>query len=122
MATLSSTATRRLSGANYELTSRRGVTNGLLIAGLVLMVVALAGAGVQLLAPILAPTTALAETRRENSQLREQAERARIELQFERATRVELERQTAELNEKVTQLATQLEFFNAHSGKARKAD
>jgi septal ring factor EnvC (AmiA/AmiB activator) len=122
MASLSSSATRRLSGANYELTSRRGITNTLLLAGLVLMVLALAGAGVQLLAPVIAPASTLADLRRENAQLREDAERARIELQFERATRSELDRQVAELNERVTQLTTQLEFFNAHSGKKRKTD
>ena len=122
MASLSSSATRRLSGADYELTSRRGITNTLLLAGLGLMVLALAGAGLQLLAPVVAPNSAFAELKRENTQLREEAERARIELQFERATRSELDRQVAELNERVTQLTTQLEFFNTHSGKKRKAD
>lgn len=122
MASYSSIATRRLSGANYELTSRRGATNALLVAGLLLMVLALAGAGLQLFAPVIVPGTALGELRRENSQLREDAEHARIELKFERATRAELERQLAELNEQVTRLETQLEFFNNHSGKARKAD
>lgn len=122
MASFSSIATRKLSGANYELTSRRGVTNALLVAGLLLMVLALAGAGLQLFAPVLVPGTALGELRRDNSRLREDAERARIELEFERATRAELERQLAGLNEQVTRLETQLEFFNTHSGKARKAD
>jgi hypothetical protein len=122
MATLSSPATRRLSGANYELTSRRGITNALLLAGLALMVLTLAAAGVQLLAPVVGPASVLAELRRENELLREEAERARIELQFERATRSELDRQAAELNDRVNQLTTQLEFFNAHSGKKRKGD
>lgn len=122
MASFSSIATRKLSGANYELTSHRGVTNALLVAGLLLMVLALAGAGLQLFAPVIVPGTALGELRRENSRLREDAERARIELKFERATRAELERQLAELNEQVTRLETQLAFFNTHSGKARKAD
>lgn len=122
MASISSPATRKLSGANYELASRRGATNALLVAGLVLMVLALAGAGVQLFAPVIAPATALAELRRENARLRDDAERARAELQFERATRAELGRQVAELNEQVAQLGTQLEFFNTHSGKARKSD
>lgn len=122
MASFSSIATRKLSGANYELTSRRGVTNALLVAGLLLMVLALAGAGLQLFAPVIVPGTALGELRRENSQLREVAERARIELKVERATRAELERQLADLNDQVTRLETQLEFFNAHSGKQRKAD
>lgn len=122
MASFSSSATRRLSGAHYELTSRRGLTNALLLAGLGLMVLALAGAGVQLLEPILAPATAMAELRRENSQLREDAEHASAELKFERATRLELERQVAELNARVAELTTQLEFFNTHSGKARKAN
>lgn len=122
MASFSSIATRKLSGANYELTSRRGVTNALLVAGLLLMVLALAGAGLQLFAPVLVPGTALGELRRENTRLRDDAERARIELEFERATRAELERQLGGLNEQVTRLETQLEFFNTHSGKARKAD
>lgn len=122
MASFGSTATRKLSEANYQLTSRRGVTNALLVAGLLMMVLALAGAGLQLFAPVIVPGTALGELRRENTQLREDAERARIELKFERANRVELERQLADLNEQVTLLETQLEFFNTHSGKARKAD
>ena len=121
MASYSSTATRRLSGAHYQLTSRRGVTNALLVAGLVLMVLALGGAGLQLFAPVLAPATALTELRRENSRLRDESERVRIELEFERATREGLERQVAELNERVTDLTTQLEFFDTHSRKARKA-
>lgn len=122
MASLSSSATRKLSGATYELTSRRGLANALLIAGLAVMLLALSGAGVQLLVPVLAPATALGELRRENSRLRDDAERARAELQIERATRAELERQAAELNERVVQLTTQLEFFNTHSGKPRQAN
>lgn len=122
MASLSSSATRKLSGATYELTSRRGLANALLIAGLAVMLLALSGAGVQLLVPVLAPATALGELRRENSLLRDDAERARAELQIERATRAELERQAAELNERVVQLTTQLEFFNTHSGKPRQAN
>jgi septal ring factor EnvC (AmiA/AmiB activator) len=98
------------------------MTNALLVAGLLLMVLTLAGAGLQLFAPAIAPGTALGELRRENTRLREDTERARIELKFERATRAELERQLAELNEQVTRLETQLEFFNTHSGQARKAD
>ncbi|MGB5101957.1 MAG: hypothetical protein WBO04_01390 [Steroidobacteraceae bacterium] len=122
MASFSSTATRKLSGADYELKSRRGLTNTLLIGGLVLMLLALAGAGLQLFAPVIAPGTALGELRREGSRLRDEAERARIELKFERANRVALERQLAELNDQVTQLQTQLDFYDAHGGKARKAD
>lgn len=122
MASLSSSATRKLSGATYELTSRRGLANALLIAGLAVMLLALSGAGIQLLVPVLAPATALGELRRENSRLRDDAERARAELQIERATRAELERQAAELNERVVQLTTQLEFFNTHSGKPRQAN
>ena len=122
MATFGASATRRLSEARYELTSRRGITNALLLAGLPLMLVVLGGVGIQLFAPELSTPAATMQLRRENSRLHEEVERARAELQVERATRAELDRQVAELNETVKQLNTQLDFFESHSGGSRKAD
>jgi hypothetical protein len=43
----------------------------------------------------------------------------RAELELERATRTALEQQVMELNAQASELASQLNFFNAQSGRTR---
>lgn len=122
MASFSGSRTRRLAGASFELTSRRHVRNALLAVAVAALLLASAGAGLRFIVESAAPAARLADLQRENAKLRDDVERARIELQVERATRSELDRQVIELNERVSQLTTELGFYVSHSGKAGKAD
>ena len=56
------------------------------------------------------------EVRPENEALRTDLEHARVDLQMERATRAELQRQIQALGDEVARLNKQLEFVNSRSG------
>ena len=86
------------------------------------LLLALSGTGLRFAAATLAPAAELADLQRKNARLRDDVERARVELDVERATRSELDRQVAELNERVSQLTTELSFYVSQSGKASKAN
>jgi Tfp pilus assembly protein PilO len=119
MSLLKRSPTRRLTGSSFELTSDRRWRHGLLVVLAVLVVSVLAGAGWRYFEQRLAPLARLAQLEAENVRLRAEADAARIELEMERATRAELKRQVGELNEQVSQLTHQLEFFNSQAKSPR---
>lgn len=61
------------------------------------------------------PTTDLAA---ENSLLRAELERVRIELKLDRATRDELKRQARVLNDEINELRNRVEFLSARASSA----
>ncbi len=79
------------------------------------------GAGLRLYADAPGPTARVSALQQENASLGEELARLRAELVFERATRVALEQQVTELNERSSELESQLNFFNAQSGRTRAA-
>jgi regulator of replication initiation timing len=122
MASYSGSRTRRLAGASFELTSQRRARNGLLAIVIAALLLATIAAGLRFIVASLAPAAELAELQLENTKLRQQVDRARVERDVERATRSELDRQVAELNERLSQLSTELDFYVSHSGKTAKAN
>jgi septal ring factor EnvC (AmiA/AmiB activator) len=122
MTSYSGSRTRRLAGASFELTSRRGARNGLLAVVIAALLLATIATGLRFIVAGLAPAVELTELQLENTRLRQEVERARTELDVERATRSELDRQVAELNERTSQLTTELSFYESHSGKVARAN
>jgi hypothetical protein len=55
--------------------------------------------------------------RQQNAALHADLDHARVDLQMERATRAELQRQIQSLGDEVARLNQQLEFVNSRSGK-----
>jgi hypothetical protein len=89
-------------------------------AVLVAVLVSLAAlAGLRLYADAPGPAARVSALQQENASLGEELARLRAELVFERATRVALEQQVTELNERSSELESQLNFFNAQSGRTR---
>ena len=76
-------------------------------------------AGLRLYADASGPAARVSALQQENASLGEELARLRAELVLERATRVALEQQVTELNERASGLESQLNFFNAQSGRNR---
>lgn len=76
-------------------------------------------AGLRLFAEAAGPAARLAALEQQNSTLGAEIARLRAELELERATRAALEQQVVDLNTQASDLASQLNFFNAQSGRAR---
>ena len=114
-------STRRLASARVELASDLRART-LLRSVLVVVLVALAlTAGLRLLTDGATSSAQRAELQQENTALRTEVARLHAELDLERATREALGRQVGELNQQITDLDSQVEFFHAQSGRPRKA-
>lgn len=77
----------------------------------------LVAGGLQYFERQMAPARQVAALERENARLRQAGEEARMALETERATRVELERQVSELGQRVHKLRAELGFLRAESDK-----
>ena len=64
----------------------------------------------------------LVALRADRKELAAEVERLQTQLAVENATRLELERQTAELNAKVAELKGQLEFLRARKSPGQKVE
>lgn len=76
-------------------------------------------AGLRLYVEAAGPVARAAALEARNASLEAELARLREDLELERATRIALERQVVELNEQASQLASQLNFVNAQSGRSR---
>ena len=83
------------------------------IAALVLL-----GVGVRYFEDRLAPETFLSEMRQKNSRLRDALNKAQFDLEVELATRGELERQVAALNDELKQVREELAFMKSAGADA----
>ncbi|NMF87626.1 hypothetical protein [Aromatoleum petrolei] len=107
----------------YALTSaNRGVGRMAFVLGATLVVAVLvAVAGLRFFENNLAPASYLSDVRAENIELRKELAKVRLELDVELATRGELERQVAALNEQLKQVGDELAFLkSAGAGKPEK--
>lgn len=103
--------TQWLTRASFEPTAARRLRRLLLPVAAALAIGAAAGSYfVDARLPSLSRT---AELERSNASLAAALERARMELEMERATRDEVQRHADELSAKLTELAHQLEFLNS---------
>ena len=76
-------------------------------------------AGLRLYADASGPAARVSALQQENALLGDELARLRAELVLEQATRVALEQQVTDLNERVGELDSQLNFFNAQNGRKR---
>lgn len=81
--------------------------------GAVLAIALLAVAGLRFFENHLAPASYLSDVRAENLELRKELARIRVELEVELATRSELERQLAALNEQLKLVGDELAFLKS---------
>ncbi len=94
----------------------RVALRGVLVAVLVSLALL---AGLRLYADAAGPVARASKLQQENASLNAELARLRAELELERATRAALEQQVMELNAQSSELASQLNFFNAQSGRSR---
>jgi len=118
-ATLAST--RQLASAPLEVVSDRRARAALRSA-LVFVLVGLAFvAGLRQYADAQHPAARMQALLSENAGLRAELARLETELELERATHAALDREVAGLSEQLSDLNSQLTFFNAQSGRPRGA-
>jgi len=98
--------------------SHRGYQSLLVTVFLVLVGLVLAVVGFRYFENHLAPASFLSDVRAENHQLREALTKARFDLEVEVATREELERQVASLNEHLKQAREELAFLKSAGARA----
>ena len=91
-----------------------------LVAALAL--VAAVGVGVSGADGRFAAPAWLAEVTGQNASLRAEIEKARMELEMERATRAELQRQIDGMGAQIAELNHQLEFLNSRNVKPTRMD
>jgi uncharacterized small protein (DUF1192 family) len=110
-------STRQLTTARVALVSDLRA-RALLRSALVTVLVALAVvAGLRLLTDGEATAARRAQLQEENAALLAAVERLEAELELEQATRTALDRQVAELNQRIAELDSQLSFLGAQSGR-----
>jgi septal ring factor EnvC (AmiA/AmiB activator) len=118
---MSVSQTRKLATARLEFSGDRRLRNVLHVAAVAAFVVLVIAIGARLYADGQAPGARLAALQQQNTQLRSELARAQTELELERSTRAALTDQVAELNAQAGDLKSQLDFFNAQSGRTARA-
>lgn len=111
--------TRRLSTARLRLADARRPGNGVRVALLAVSIAAATALGLYFQAIGGAPASQLKSLDARNAALQSELARVRTELAMERATRTSLDQQVAELNERMTDLRRQVDFFESQGGQPR---
>jgi septal ring factor EnvC (AmiA/AmiB activator) len=115
------TSTLKLATARLEFSSNRRLAHALHLTAVAALVALVVMIGRQLHAETRATDGLVDGLERQNSSLRADLERTRIELELERSTRAALTRQVAELTEQKSELEARLDFFNAQSGRTARS-
>lgn len=117
---MSVTSTQRLAREQVELVTS-GRARALLRGAVVVALLAVAAAaGVRVVADGIALADRKGRMQQDNAALQAEVARLTAELEFERATRAALDKQVGELNQRVVELDSQLDFFHAQSGRPRR--
>jgi septal ring factor EnvC (AmiA/AmiB activator) len=111
--------TRRLSMARLQLADVRRPGNNARVALLAVSIAVAAALALYFQAFGGARTSQLESLGARNAALQTELARVRTELAIEGATRASLDRQVAELNERMTDLRRQVDFFESQSGRPR---
>lgn len=113
--------TQRLTRASLELSSRDERQRQTATFVTVIVMLLLAGGGALYLQeggiPALRSPGAEAAIESENAALRAEVERLQTDLDVEKATRAELNRQAGELHARINELTNRLEFLAARDGR-----
>lgn len=104
----------------YVLKAAHGKGRLLVVFAAVLVLLVVAIAGLRFFENHLAPATYLSDVRAENVQLRKEVTKLRFDLELELATRNELERQVANLNEQLKKVGDELAFLKAAGARPAK--
>lgn len=99
----------------------RGFGRVAFVLGAVLAIALFVVAGMRFFENHLAPASYLSDVRAENLELRKELAKIRLELEVELATRGELERQVATLNEQLKQAGDELAFLKS-AGAVRRPE
>ncbi len=118
---------RRLTADSLVIAPTERFGRIVLVAVTVVVLTVLIGAGIRYFEEQFAPTLRITGLEQENrelratiTELREALSRSRIELDVDAATRAELERQIAALNEQLKATKDELEFIRSASEESRK--
>ena len=111
--------TWHLATSRLEIISDRNARTALRTVLVTVLVSLAVLVGLRLYADAAGPIARVSTLQQENAALGEEVARLRAELVLEQATRAALEQQVTELNERAGELESQLNFFNAQSGRAR---
>jgi hypothetical protein len=111
------TDNRGLTSSTVSLTSGQEHKRTAAISVLALVVLGVFAAGFIYIQGYLEPPPELAPLQNENRQLREALSKAQFEVEVERATRNELERQVGNLNEQLKQVSEELAFMKSAGGR-----
>ena len=114
--------TQWLTRASFEPTAGRRIRKRLVLAVAVLVPLIVMAARSGYVDQRLSAPLRLAEMQRDVAGLTAEIERTRMELEMERATRTELQRQAAELSTQVNELTQQLEFLTSRNVQARQSN
>ena len=113
--------TQWLTRASFAPTAARRIRNNLFAIVVALALVAAGLLSVSRFDVLNAPLR-LAAITRQDAMLRDEIERAQIELEMERATRAELQRQIDGMSQQITELNHRLEFLNSRNSQASRAN
>ena len=111
--------THRLSTARLRLADTRRPGNGVRAATLAASIAVATALGLYFQTFGGAPASRLESLDARNAALQSELARVRTELAMERATRTSLDQQIAELNERMTDLRRQVDFFESQGGQPR---
>lgn len=113
-------ANRELTRNEYVLAPDRGPRGVLKWAALAVLVVLLAGAGIAYFESHLKPALFLSDLRADNVRLQDDVNKLRLDLEVELATRGELERQVAALQEQLSKANEELAFLKSAGARPAK--
>ncbi len=114
-----SSHTRSLTTGSLELAAPRRHRRVLTLGIALLLIAVLAGAGNRYFQAHLETMRRVGELEQENTRLSEDADRARLAMEVEKATRSQLEKQIAELNDQLNRLKGELGFFKSQGSGRR---
>ena len=117
----STTSTQTLVTARLEFRDDRRFRQTLHLSAVAALIFLAVAMGARQLNDAQLSGAELVGLKRENTTLRADLERARVELELEQSTRAALERQVAKLNEESTELKSRLDFFNDQAGRPVKS-
>jgi hypothetical protein len=109
--------TQWLTRASFEPAAALHLRNGLRMILASLLLVAAGVFGFSRLQDLLTPPGRFAEMGRRNAALTDEIERGRMELEMERATRAELQRQIDAMGKQITELNHQIEFLSSRTAQ-----
>ncbi len=105
--------TQRLTRASFQPIAVREIRKRVLGIAVAVALLVAAGAGSSAIVGRLGAPLRVAALEQQNTALLADVERARLELEMERATRAELQRQIDGLNAQVSELTHQIGFVNS---------